>query len=944
MKKRNKLNQKQLGGKFDDQATALHESHVAQDNDVVTAGADHSRTVVGTQETIDGQNPRGLTGKKSDAAYQANVDTRRDALTVDSVGPLRQTEPGTRPLQIAGYDVVSELGRGGMGVVYRARHRNLKRDVALKMILSGRLAGTQILKRFHAEAEAVARLQHPNIVQIFEIGSHDDQPFIALEYVEGKNLSELVREKPMLPSDAANVVMKLARAMQYAHSKNVLHRDLKPANILMAQDGTPKITDFGLAKQLDEIDSAKTSTGAIIGTPSYMSPEQAMGLQENVGPATDQYSLGAMMYALITGRPPFLSAKPLDTVSKVLHQEPLPPHKMVEGLPRDLETICLKLLQKSPAQRYGNCGELADDLQRFLNKEPILARPISRTERTIRWCKRNPRIAIPTAIAAGLLVALVALGGVSYAMIAKQRDRAEANFVLAEKNANEAKLNAEEAEKNSEIASQNEALARQSEALAQEREKDAKAQALALMHNVQYIITDVDQALANQPGSTELRIEIAERQAEVWDTIDVSVREDVQGEAIPTLMAVRFRLGQLFEQLGKIDEATAQLDKLVDTARGRIAVKGNSDAARLNLARVLIFASMMRDRYSRDPDVSLKMKEEARDVSQSIVDDPKPVAEDNPSPYMIHEVLAETTQGLGAAWMSRGQLDKSKELILQALEIRKANLERLKETSAYLESKPDGQATMMAEASLVLDKSTMGIAYTMIKQGQTEDGLRMFEETLVSREKAFRDTPAIPSLRQEYGRFAGLLGECLMWSGRMEQAREKLDVSVAEGKEFAKSEPGNVELQRQYSIALHRRASLNGLSGDEPASTADAGECLKLREKIFAKTAGVKDEADLVMTLAWLGKADEAKPILEKIAALEQDDPELQLKCARAWSSLASNAEGPERESFRTRAMETLTRAITEGFSDPYKVRVEAEFQWLKDTPEFVAIVEGIGK
>ena len=831
------------------------------------------------------------------------------------------------PEYVAGYELISELGRGGMGVVFRARDTQLRRDVAIKMILSGELAGQKMLQRFKTEAEAVARLQHPNVVQIFDVGWDEDRPYIVLEFVDGPDLAEQIKETPLLPRQAAQVILTLAEATQYAHDRNVLHRDLKPSNVLVAPDGTLKISDFGLAKHLDEDASAKTTTGDILGTPSYMAPEQASGHSNSIGPATDQYALGSMLYALITGRPPFLSAKPIDTVSKVINDEPMPPGKMVSELPCDLETICLKTLQKKPEQRYSSCQTLADDLRRFLNDEPITARPISATERTWRWCKRNPRIAIPSSVAAGLLFALITLGTISYGMITKQKDRAEANLVLAE--TNEA------------IAIESQKLAEASEAIAQQREADARAQAVALMKNVQYVLTDVDPALAKQPGSTELRLAIAEHQAKVWNKIDAAIRDDEQSEAVPTLLGVRFRLGGLFEQLGKIEQSKEQLNRAVELARRRIVVKQNSDASRLNLVKVLLRAAGQYDRFGRDIEASMQLKKEALATVQSILDDPKPEV-GSPSLYSIHEVNAECLQRIAAAVMSKGQLDESKKLIMQALEIRKENLGRLPKTNRYLEAEPAKQKEMMAESALTLDRSTMGVAYTMVKEGQTDDGLRLFESVVQSRKKAYQANSEIPSLRREYAGFAGLLGDCLMWNGQMNAAREKYDASFEVQKKFYEDNPLNIDRVRKFASAAYRRGCLNGLAGNDEASTTDMQTSFKLRQEIVTKANGEKDQMDLCLAMAWLGMAEQAKPILEGVAELEKPDSEIQLKSARAWSSLARNSKGPRKVEYRALATKSLERAIKEGYSDSFKVKVEPEFQWLKDSDDFKQLVNSI--
>ncbi len=294
--------------------------------------------------------------------------------------------------QVPGYEILGELGRGGMGVVYKARQKGLNRIVALKMILHAEHAGAAMHERFRAEAEAVARLQHPNIVQIHEIGEHDGAPYFSLEFCAGGSLDRKLAGNPLEPHPAAEMLAVLARAVHAAHQAKVIHRDLKPANVLLAEDGTPKVTDFGLAKKLDE--SGLTHAGAIMGTPSYMAPEQASGAIEEVGPLSDVYALAAMLYELLIGHPPFRGATKWDTLDLVRLQDPVPPSRLNPKVPRDLETICLKGLHKNPARRYGSAAELADDLERFLRNEPIRARRTSLWERGRKWVRRRPMTAM----------------------------------------------------------------------------------------------------------------------------------------------------------------------------------------------------------------------------------------------------------------------------------------------------------------------------------------------------------------------------------------------------------------------------------------------------------------------------------------------------------------------------------------------------------------------
>jgi WD40 repeat protein len=307
--------------------------------------------------------------------------------------PAAAPLPGTASVPtVRGYEVLRELGHGGMGVVYQARQVGLGRLVALKMLPGEAQASTGALARFRTEAEAVARLAHPHIVQVYEVGEAGGRPYLALEYVDGSNLARKIGGTPLPARQAAELVETLARAMHAAHQQRIVHRDLKPANVLLTADGVPKITDFGLAKLLDGA-VAQTQSGGVLGTPPYMAPEQAAGKGKDVGPSTDVYALGAILYEALTGRAPFQADTPLETLQQVVAEEPVLPSRLRPKLPRDLETICLKCLQKEPARRYATAAALADDLQRFLIGEPIRARPVGPGEKVWRWCRRNPGLA-----------------------------------------------------------------------------------------------------------------------------------------------------------------------------------------------------------------------------------------------------------------------------------------------------------------------------------------------------------------------------------------------------------------------------------------------------------------------------------------------------------------------------------------------------------------------
>ncbi|MHC1769229.1 MAG: serine/threonine-protein kinase [Verrucomicrobiia bacterium] len=330
------------------------------------------------------------------------------------------------------YELIEEIARGGMGVVCKARQRTLNRTVALKMVLGGPMASATARQRFLAEAQAAAGLQHPNIIAIHEVGQHEGQPFFSMDYVEGPNLAALLRDGPLPARRAAAYAKTIAEAVAYAHQKGILHRDLKPSNVLIDPLDQTRVTDFGLAKQLSG-DSDLTVSGQVLGSPNFMAPEQAQGRHREIGPGSDVYSLGALLYHLLTGRPPFQAATLTEVLRQVATTEPAAPRLLNAGIPRDLETICLKCLEKDISRRYPTAQWLANELSRFLRGEPILARPVGVAGKAAKWCQRNP---LPAgAVGLAVLALLAGLAGVAW-----QWKRAEAEALLNRRNAYAAAL------------------------------------------------------------------------------------------------------------------------------------------------------------------------------------------------------------------------------------------------------------------------------------------------------------------------------------------------------------------------------------------------------------------------------------------------------------------------------------------------------------------------
>lgn len=566
--------------------------------------------------------------------------------------------PGMQP-GIPGYEILGELGRGGMGVVYRARQLGLNRTVALKMVLAEGHAGPAALARFRAEAQTIARLQHPNIVQVYEVGEHDGRPYFSLELVQGGNLAENLAGTPLPAREAAELAERLARAIHAAHQAGIIHRDLKPSNVLLTRDGQPKITDFGLAKQADG-QSDLTRTGAVLGTPSYMAPEQASGRTGEIGPAADTYALGATLYELLTGRPPFKGVSPMDTMLQVLNDEPVPPSRLNPKVPRDLETICLKCLHKEIGKRYGSAAELADDLQRFLQGEPIRARPVGRSERLWRWCRRNPAVA---ALAAALIVG-VSVGfpfvTVRWREEATQRKLAEDNLARA--------LAAEEDAKNAKKTAQDEAAVASAvtEFLQNDLLMEASPERNARTRNV-----TVEQLLDRAAKKIEGRFTNPLVEAAIRLTIGgayyglgqygkaqphleraLAICQQALGQNHPDTLEAMTRLGLLYNAQGERAKAEPLLAKALE---GRRLVLGEQNRFTLNAMNNLAVLYVSQGRFAKAEPLLVQGLEVRRRMFGE-----------------KHQNTVGAMNNLAALYLNQGQYAKAEPLFCKTLEIAQA--------------------------------------------------------------------------------------------------------------------------------------------------------------------------------------------------------------------------------------------------------------------------------
>ena len=707
-------------------------------------------------------------------------------------GPVATTGPLPA---VPGYAILGELGRGGMGVVYRARQVSLNRPVALKMIRAGEYAGPAECARFRREAELVARLQHPHIVQVYEVGDHAGQPFCALELVEGGSLDRKLGGTPQPAEEAAGLAETLARAVHAAHQRGIVHRDLKPANVLLTADGTPKVTDFGLAKRLAveagaSAGGCRTQSGAILGTPSYMAPEQAGGPAEAVSPATDVYALGAILYELLTGRPPFLGATPLDTLLLVRAQEPVPPRRLQPKVPRDLETICLKCLQKEPHRRYATAEALADDLRRFRQGEPIQARPAGLPERVVKWARRQPALA---GSLAALLLAMGggAAGGVWFtAELNAERDRARAEQQEADQQRQVAVTARAQAEGHRQRAEASYRAARQGLEKALKRVADDDRLKGGPLESLRRAVLEAEVAFhqefirlrGDEPdfqaerGRAYRRLAAVTRElASDAEAIDparraVAIFKDLVGR-YPEVAPYRADLAESLHDLGLYYDAThrfPEAEQALGEALGlQQALAGRDLKVRSSLARSHHNLGGLYKK-TRRPEAAEQALQAALALRQELV-------KEYPDDPLYQADLASSHHNLGVLYKDTGRVRESEKAYRAALTVLEVLAER----------HPDG-----ANYQLLLGSAHHNLGILYKDTGRTKEAEEAYHAALAVRQKIADRHPAVTWYQEQLAVSHNDLGILYQDHGRREEAERAYQAALTVRRKLADQHPG----------------------------------------------------------------------------------------------------------------------------------------------------------
>jgi tetratricopeptide (TPR) repeat protein len=754
---------------------------------------------------------------------------------------------------IPNYKILGVLGKGGMGIVYKARHLGLNRLVALKMILSSAHADDIALRRFKTEGEAVAKLQHPNIVQIYDVGTFEGHPFFALEFLEGGSLHDALEGTPQLPKRAAEMVEALARAMFHAHQQGIVHRDLKPANILMTPEGTPKITDFGLAKPIEQEELGLTRTGAILGTPTYMAPEQAQGNNKAVGPGADIYALGAILYDMLTGRPPLRGTTIVDTLQLVQFVDPVPPRQLQPKVPADLQTICLRCLHKEPNRRYSNAAELAEDLRAFLEDRPIKARPVSVWERTVKWARRKPAEAL---LAVVLLLAGLGLiaGLVNYAKQQHQLAlKAEENVRLADAAKEAAEEKKQEAQARQKEAQEHE------EKMKVERDKanDERKIAQENLGHAQGAVTDLiyvaQKRLPNEPHLERLREDILNKALEFSKSFLVKQSDNP---------AVRFQAAEASRLVGDIQEMLHHHQEAAKAYQEAIHLYdelfGDSDRqqiSRFEAAGTYLNLWVVQAGLKEAPQASHSL-ERAQELLKGLI-------RDYPEKGEYRQVLAMTYNNEAIQWQTAGKLTEAEKSYLQALDL-------------FAHVSPTLLASPSFQVELAKTEKNLGVLY------QKQVGMARAEKRSANR--------------------YDLMAQGLKATAASQKAEAVYRRALGRLLKLVEAFPDEVAYRKELGEAYNNLAFLMR-SRDPAAAEALYDEVIALYSRLSAQFQAVTDYRNLLaLTLVRraearrrVGAPDKAQQDLEKaltlLDRLSADNPtwpEYQLATARALNSLGA--------------------------------------------------------
>lgn len=843
----------------DEAALTVAISVSKSDSDETADGA----TVEYTPQSLAEELTRDLEATSDADGFQDEAKSHAGLLSKDNIPP--------------GYRLVRMLGKGGMGIVYKAIHEPLNRPVALKMILAGANASGEQIRRFQREAEAAAQLTHPNIVQVYSVDSHHGLPYFSLEYVDGSTLSTLILESSLSDEQAAKLMMQIARAVHYLHEHDILHRDLKPQNILVTQDGIPKVADFGLAKLLSDGDE-ETRTGDVLGTPGYMAPEQARG-EKSLGPTVDVFGLGAILYAMLTGRGPFVAPTPIETIRRLMQEEPLAPSKLQPLINRDLETICIKCLEKDPKRRYQSALEVADELQRVIDGHTILARPATVGERVWKWCRRNPRVAALSAVASVLLVAIVSGGYISAAVINTQKTKAL-----------EAQMNAEESEQ----------LANQ--------QADLAADATRI------VIYETQKYFRSQPQLNPLRKKMLDG---ILKEIDRVYAVDTDHEVKEAFQASSLRqLGQIYYDAGVFETALEHFLK-ADEIGERLADEGRLQQPELSLEKL--------NKWLGDTLTQLSRYEEAEARYQQMIALRKKYFALHPEigPAEVELSLAEGQGRLGSLYRKQGKLDKALPLLQLALDVSRKSY--LADPSNL--AKGDGLSGSYTDLSDLYEAT--GQIAEMTVAGDT--ALELL------RRSAAEKSGEVPMFNLAKG--LRVVARHRWIVGKVADSEQHLREAITLYEQVLSIDPDLAHAQAQGADAYYMLARLQLNQGTDWATSAKRG--IDILEPLLKKSTKFEDRFLKLKLIAVEGRIDEALAAADALTGdMKSAHNCLCAAIAYGLSALHFREQPDRKQELLNKGFNLIQTAVKDlGFDQFGVLKTDRDFEMFQNIPEFQELV-----
>jgi tetratricopeptide (TPR) repeat protein/tRNA A-37 threonylcarbamoyl transferase component Bud32 len=864
------------------------------------------------------------------AAHDPGATTAHDPDATTAHDPAAPGIPGQRVRYIGDYELISILGRGGMGVVYRARQITLNRQVALKMISNSEFAGEDQLRRFQNEAEAVAALDHPGIVPIYEVGTFEDQRYFSMKLIDGRGMEKALGDLKENPRGAARIVAEVADAVYHAHQRGILHRDLKPANILLDHESHPHVTDFGLAKRI-EGEEGMTLSGSVLGTPAYMSPEQAAGQISAITTVSDVYGLGAILFAALTDRAPFVGDSLMMTLDRVRTHSPDPPSRLNARVPRDLEVICLKCLEKDPRQRYASAQALGDDLRRWLAGEPISARPVGPATRLAMWARRNPALAgLSLALVAALIVGVAGIAW-QWREAVGQRDRARAQEGIARAAEGQALRQEGIAREAEQKAAQSRDAAQASERVAvaarAEAEKNyglAATQATLALNTIQDLVTRVSTGL-NQPGLFDLKTEIIQKALERVDSVANIYQGTTNKEA--TTFAALFELGKIYRQTGKIEKAAKVFRQCLGIARERVVIKKGSDPSRQNLVNVLGELAGCSIELDRDLKAAVAYDREALAILQDILD--HPMRQDRVIDRKITlKNLGYYHYRIGTSLLMVGELVRSLEEYRQAYNVH---------VDLLAGARDDPELIRTA----ALDALTLGNGSYLLGRREAAEGY--FRQSLDLIEQFDRARKGASDARFLLASYRSVVGLYRFRIGQREAARREYqsarDLFVA----LKTADPQNIYYRSELVVLLGRLGRLEETAQQPGAARSAFLEAYRLAEENYRidEKNDVRRMA-LLKLLPRVGQVERALEMADRIAAGPKVDSELWVELACCYAQCARSLPPEKAEGARAcqiKAVDAVRSAIRGGFRDKIALEIEPDLDPIRPRDDFQEVL-----